>query len=45
MTRVSKFGINLDSLENKLVESKGLGLKLEQLQAQIRQGIEANQAA
>jgi hypothetical protein len=31
MTRVSSFGINLDSLESRLGEANGLGLKPEQL--------------
>ena len=34
MSHVNQFGINLDSLEHKISENKGLGLKMEQLTTQ-----------
>ena len=42
ISHVSNFGMNLDTLENKLTENKGLGLKLEMLQSSYRKGVEAN---
>ena len=45
ISHVSNFGVNLESLENKLSENQGLGLKIEQLQTQNRNSNGSGQVA